>query len=147
MLAPNQTAASLMGNCIPLDKELREELRRTNISASAHWNIRRRFGGFSVRQSRLITLVQTEVARFYGQPLSCMTSRDKHRTSTWPRQVAMMLSYEFGLGSLKDIGRAFKRDHGTVISSTQTVNDLSSVYPEVRAELAALRSRLEGKIK
>jgi chromosomal replication initiator protein len=49
---------------------------------------------------------------------------------THPRTLVMHLSREFTKASYPVIGRAFKRDHSTVITAVRRSHDLIDMFPE-----------------
>ncbi len=90
-----------------------------------------------------IARIQDEVARFYGMPLSEMTSRRRQMPYARHRQVAMFLAREMTDQSLPMIGRAFGgRDHTTVMHACRTVE--AQVFDDqmLREDVRYIKARL-----
>lgn len=90
-----------------------------------------------------IKLVQSVVARAFGQPVEIMTSKERPQMKAWPRQVAMALAWELTGKSSTEIGLHFGgRDHGTVIHARTCVKNACDVEPETVKMMAKLREYL-----
>ncbi|WP_143533143.1 chromosomal replication initiator protein DnaA [Rodentibacter caecimuris] len=74
-------------------------------------------------QERLVTIdnIQKVVAEYYRIKVSDLKSKSRARSVTRPRQIAMALAKELTNRSLPEIGRAFDRDHTTVLNACRTV--------------------------
>ena len=74
-------------------------------------------------QERLVTIenIQKVVAEYYRIKVSDLKSKSRARSVTRPRQVAMALAKELTNRSLPEIGRAFDRDHTTVLNACREV--------------------------
>lgn len=74
-------------------------------------------------QERLVTIdnIQKVVAEYYRIKVSDLKSKSRARSVTRPRQIAMALAKELTNRSLPEIGRAFERDHTTVLNACRTV--------------------------
>ena len=68
-----------------------------------------------------------------------MTSKRRERSVARPRQIAMYLAKHLTTKSLPDIGRAFDRDHTTVIHAVKTIDDMCLKDPSFKAEIDSLR--------
>ncbi len=86
--------------------------------------------------------IQRKVAERYNIRVSEMTSKRRERTVARPRQIAMYLAKTLTTKSLPDIGRAFDRDHTTVIHAVKTVEDLRQKDSAFREETDELRRQL-----
>ena len=62
-----------------------------------------------------------------------------------PRQLAMYLAKILTPLSLPDIGKAFGRDHTTVIHAVKTIEDLIVRDKELAADVDLLSRRLKGE--
>lgn len=91
-----------------------------------------------------IEYVQKVVAEYYDIRVADMTSRKRPEHIAFPRQVAMYLSREFTNHSLIEIGRAFQRDHGTVLHAWRVVKDLMDVDPKIRDQIVFLTRKIKG---
>ncbi len=83
--------------------------------------------------------VQRKVAEHYNIRVSEMTSKRRERSVARPRQIAMYLAKHLTTKSLPDIGRAFDRDHTTVIHAVKTIDDMCLKDPSFKAEIDSLR--------
>lgn len=72
-----------------------------------------------------------------------MQSRTRKKAIVFPRQVAMYLSRRHTQQSLADIGKAFGRDHATVLHSIKVVTDRISRDVSVSAQLELLNRRVK----
>ncbi|MBC8208566.1 MAG: chromosomal replication initiator protein DnaA [Desulfobulbaceae bacterium] len=72
-----------------------------------------------------------------------MQSRSRKQAVVFPRQVAMYLSRQHTQESLADIGRAFNRDHATVLHSIKVVTERSLRDHSVSAQIDLLNKKME----
>ena len=86
--------------------------------------------------------IQRKVAERYNIRVSEMTSKRRERSVARPRQIAMFLAKHLTTKSLPDIGRAFDRDHTTVIHAVKTIEDLRQKDVAFREETDDLRRLL-----
>ena len=86
--------------------------------------------------------IQRKVAEHYNIRIAEMMSKRRDRPVARPRQVAMFLSKELTTKSLPDIGRAFDRDHTTVIHAVKAIEQLREKDPAFKEETDALRRSL-----
>ncbi len=63
------------------------------------------------------------VERFYHIEPGRLSSRSRVRTLLGPRQVAMYLCRKNTIASYAEIGRAFKRDHPSVVNAFQKISE------------------------
>ena len=93
---------------------------------------------------RRITIeeIQRKVAEYYNIRMAELVSKRRDRPVARPRQIAMFLSKELTTKSLPDIGRAFNRDHTTVIHAVKTIEDLRAKDPAFKEETDSLRRSL-----
>lgn len=86
-----------------------------------------------------ITTIQEVVANYFQIKGEDMTSKRRYAHVTWPRQIAMFLARKMNPNaSLKAIGEAFCRDHGTVMYACQSVKNQIEVNVEEREKVAQL---------
>lgn len=71
-----------------------------------------------------------------------LLSRSKRQHLVRPRQLAMYLCRRCSDASLKEIGRAFARDHTSVLYAVRVVEKRITERPQLRYELEALASRI-----
>jgi chromosomal replication initiator protein len=91
---------------------------------------------------RTIEQVMRAVARAYGVELDDLRSRSRRRSLVRPRQLAMYICRRSTDVSLKDIGRAFNRDHTSVMYAIGVVEQRVAQRPQLRYELEALARKL-----
>lgn len=88
--------------------------------------------------------IQRKVAEHYNIRLSEMTSKRRERSVARPRQIAMYLAKTLTTKSLPDIGRAFDRDHTTVIHAVKTIEDMCFADAAFKSEIDSLRRVLSA---
>ncbi len=91
---------------------------------------------------RTIQEIMARVARAYGLETDDLRSRSRRRRIVRPRQFAMYICRRSTEASLKDIGRAFNRDHTSVMYAIDVVERRALERPQLRYELEALAKRL-----
>ena len=93
---------------------------------------------------RCVTIeeIQRKVAEHYNIRVTEMTSKRRERNIARPRQIAMYLAKNLTTKSLPDIGRAFDRDHTTVIHAVKTIEDLQQKESSFKEEIGNLRRML-----
>jgi chromosomal replication initiator protein len=91
---------------------------------------------------RTIEQIMRGVARAYGLEPDELRSRSRRRRVVRPRQLAMYICRSSTDASLKDIGRAFNRDHTSVMYAIGVVEQRVAQKPQLRYELEALVRRL-----
>jgi hypothetical protein len=74
----------------------------------------------------LIEGIQRLVADYFGIPLETFLSRARPERIASPRQIAMYLCRLGEVITLEEIGRGFRRDHGTILHACRAVVDRMS---------------------
>lgn len=90
-----------------------------------------------------VSEVIAETAVAFGVTVQQMMSDRQSRSIAWPRQAAMYLAAEHTCKSLPQIGRAFARDHTTVMYAIRQVRERIEAPAQYRAFLAALEDARE----
>lgn len=72
-----------------------------------------------------------------------LQSRSRKKMITFPRQIAMYLARKYTQESLVDIGRAFNRDHSTVLHSIKVVSNQLLRDNSVSAQLEILSNKVK----
>jgi chromosomal replication initiator protein len=72
-----------------------------------------------------------------------LQSRSRKKAITFPRQIAMYLARKFTEESLADIGRAFNRDHSTVLHSIKVVSNHLVRDHSIGAQLEILSNKVK----
>jgi chromosomal replication initiator protein len=87
--------------------------------------------------------IQRAVCSHFRLSNAELTSKDRHKSVAFARQVAMYLCRQRLRCSFPELGRAFgNRDHTTVISAVRRVEALRHKDPQVKAHLEAIEQRL-----
>lgn len=90
-----------------------------------------------------VEMISELIAKQFNISITDMCSRSRKKKLTFPRQVAMYLCRKYTEDSLAEIGRAFNRDHSTVMHSIKKVTNLTVRDTSVGAQVELL----SGKIK
>jgi chromosomal replication initiator protein len=93
-------------------------------------------------RKRSIDEIMQIAARASGVSIDALRGPSRRRHIVRPRQLAMFLCRRFTDASLAEIGRAFQRDHSSVIYSLEKVEQRSLEQPQLRYELEALAQRI-----
>lgn len=91
--------------------------------------------------ARYVAKIRGVVADLYGIEPSDIAGPRRHARLVIPRSIAMQLAREHGL-SLPQIGRAFNRDHTTVLHACRKIAKLEAEDLQVAMSLCLLRERL-----
>jgi len=91
-----------------------------------------------------IEMISELIARQFRVSVAEMKSRSRKRALAFPRQVAMYLCRKYTDDSLADIGRAFNRDHSTVLHSIKKVTNLSVRDTSVNAQVKLLSEKVKS---
>ena len=91
-----------------------------------------------------IEMISELIARQFKVSINDMRSRSRKRRLTFPRQMAMYLCRKYTDDSLAEIGRAFNRDHSTVLHSVKKVTDLAVRDTSVGAQLELLNGKINS---
>jgi len=97
-----------------------------------------------VNKALTIEMITELISRQFRVSISDMKSRSRKKVLTFPRQVAMYLCRKYTDDSLADIGRAFNRDHSTVLHSIKKVTNLSARDTSVGAQVKLLSDRVKS---
>jgi chromosomal replication initiator protein len=81
----------------------------------------------------------------YGICRTELMSKSRKGNTNWARQVAMYLARLHTLHPLEQIGKAFGRDHATVIHAFGKVAEIMEQQPTRRFEVEFLRQKLQGR--
>lgn len=84
-----------------------------------------------------IEQIQLGVAARFRRPVGEMIHRGRTAEVVWPRQVAMYIAREHAAATFPVIGRAFRRDHATVMHAHRLVKRRIANDPEIRETVAA----------
>ncbi len=97
-------------------------------------------------EERIISIdeIQKTVATLYNIKPADLKSKSRHRTVTYPRQIAMFLSRRYGEFSFPEIGAAFGgKDHSTAIHAVKKIEKALETSAELRNSIKKLKKELE----
>jgi chromosomal replication initiator protein len=90
-----------------------------------------------------IERIQEHVAAHYGLTVAKLTSASREQKIALPRQVAMYLCRELAKETFQLIAEKFnKKDHSTVISAKERIEELLGSDPTVQTAVTALTGKL-----
>jgi chromosomal replication initiator protein len=95
-------------------------------------------------RARSLDEIMAETARAYGVEKESLRARSRKQSLVRPRQIAMYLARRYTDASLAEIGRAFSRDHTSVMYAIEVVERRIVEKPALRYELEALAQRVSG---
>lgn len=92
-----------------------------------------------------VAVIQQIVADEFGVTVDQIRSRNRDSVFSQPRMIAMWLARQTTARSTPEIGRAFGRDHSTVINALVRVDSWMEAEPQMRTRIAGLRARIDAK--
>jgi chromosomal replication initiator protein len=93
---------------------------------------------------RLVTIdnIKRQVSSYYNISVASLSSKSRTRSLARPRQIGMALAKELTQHSLPEIGRAFGKDHTTVLHATRKVAELRKDDSRIREDYENLLRQL-----
>lgn len=91
-----------------------------------------------------VEMISELIAGQFQVSVKEMQSRSRKKRLTFPRQIAMYLCRKHTDDSLTDIGRAFNRDHSTVLHSIKKVTNLTVRDSSVGAQVELLSDKIKS---
>jgi len=88
-------------------------------------------------------LIRDFIARQFKISIQDMQSRSRKKMITFPRQVSMYLSRKYTEQGLAEIGKAFNRDHSTVLHSVRVISDAIARNGSIRGQVKLLADKLK----
>jgi len=100
-----------------------------------------------VRDPKRITpeLIVDVVAEAHGVSPADIFSAKRHRTIVEPRQYAIYLTREMTSMSTLALGKAFGRDHSTIMHACDKVTDAIKANPELERKLQHLKDKIKDR--
>ena len=89
-----------------------------------------------------IEMIQAAVEDFYGISHQDIIGKGRARKIVRPRQVAIYLCRDLSETTLSSIGKAFNRDHTTVLHSCELISNQLQEDRNLREELEAVREKI-----
>ncbi|MFQ5353647.1 MAG: chromosomal replication initiator protein DnaA [Thermodesulfobacteriota bacterium] len=97
-------------------------------------------------EERIISIdeIQKAVSVLYNVKPADLKSKSRHRTVSFPRQIAMFLARKYGNFSFPEIGSAFGgKDHSTAIHAVKKIEKTLKGSAELRNSIKKLKKELE----
>ncbi len=94
-------------------------------------------------QELTVEAIRGFVASQFKTSVGDMKSKSRKKSIAFPRQVAMYLARKLTDHALTDIGRAFNRDHSTVVHSIRVITETIARNGSVRGQLDHLADKLK----
>ncbi|MCK4839294.1 MAG: chromosomal replication initiator protein DnaA [Desulfobulbaceae bacterium] len=82
------------------------------------------------------------IAKQFKTSTEELKSKSRKREVAFPRQVAMYLARKFTDQALADIGRAFNRDHSTVVHSVRVITNSINRNASVKGQVELLTNKI-----
>jgi chromosomal replication initiator protein len=83
------------------------------------------------------------IARQFKVTVSDLQSKSRKKNIAFPRQVSMYLARKYTELGLLEIGRAFNRDHSTVLHSVRVITEAMSRNGSIRGQVELLAKKLQ----
>jgi chromosomal replication initiator protein len=87
-------------------------------------------------------MIRDFIARQFKVSVQDMRSKSRKKTVTFPRQVSMYLSRKYTEEGLAEIGKAFNRDHSTVLHSVKVISEAIARNGSIRGQVKLLAEKL-----
>ena len=88
-------------------------------------------------------LIRDFIARQFKVSIADMQSKSRKKTIAFPRQVSMYLARKYTEQGLMEIGKAFNRDHSTVLHSVRVITGAMSRNGSIRGQVELLAKKLQ----
>ncbi|MEX2222861.1 MAG: chromosomal replication initiator protein DnaA [Candidatus Rokuibacteriota bacterium] len=82
--------------------------------------------------------IQEKAAEFFGLRFADMRAKGRTRAVAFPRQIAMYLARQLTHASLAEVGRAFGKDHTTVLHAVDKIQTLLKGDPKFKKSIDTL---------
>jgi chromosomal replication initiator protein len=89
-------------------------------------------------QTITIEHIEKTVAEFFGLRLADMRAKGRTNAVAFPRQIAMYLARQLTHASLAEVGRAFGKDHTTVLHAVDKIQSLLQEDPKFKKTIDTL---------
>ncbi len=94
-------------------------------------------------QELSVELIRDFIARQFKISVSDLRSKSRKKSVAFPRQVSMYLARKYTEQGLMEIGRAFNRDHSTVLHSVRVITEAMSRNGSIRGQVGLLAKKLQ----
>ena len=92
-----------------------------------------------------IEAIRGLVAAQFKVSVKDLQSKCRRKTITFPRQISMYLARKHTEESLSEIGKAFNRDHSTVVHSIRAINEAVLRNGSVRGQVELLSEKIQKR--
>lgn len=96
-------------------------------------------------QTISVEVIRDFLARQFKVSVDDMQSKSRRKAIAFPRQVSMYLARKYTDQALADIGRAFNRDHSTVVHSIRVITETMARNNSVRGQVEHLSKKMQQK--
>jgi chromosomal replication initiator protein len=83
------------------------------------------------------------IARQFKISVRDLQSKSRKKTIAFPRQVSMYLARKYTEEGLVEIGKAFNRDHSTVLHSVRVISEAMARNGSIRGQVELLAKKLQ----
>ncbi len=90
-------------------------------------------------------MVRDFIAEQYNVSVDELQSKSRKKSVAFPRQVSMYLARKLTEEALAEIGRAFNRDHSTVVHSIRVITEAVARNGSIRGQVEHLATRLRNQ--
>ncbi|HIJ79457.1 MAG: chromosomal replication initiator protein DnaA [Desulfobulbaceae bacterium] len=90
-----------------------------------------------------VVMIRDFVAGQFNLSVDELQSKSRKKTVTFPRQVSMYLARKMTEQALSDIGKAFNRDHSTVVHSIRVITEAIARNGSIRGQVEHLADRIK----
>lgn len=107
-------------------------MEREEMDSSAHTNT--------------LAIISEEVCKHYNMTFEHLTSPSREESVAKPRQVAFYIARELKHITFENIGRSFKKDHGTVMFGCKAVKDKIETDNKFKELVGAVMSKCQERL-
>ncbi len=90
-----------------------------------------------------VNVIRDFVAEQFNVSVGDLQSKSRKKIVAFPRQVSMYLARKLTEQALSEIGKAFNRDHSTVVHSIRVINEAITRNGSIRGQVEHLTGRLK----
>lgn len=94
-----------------------------------------------------VEMIRDFIAGQYNITVSDLQSKSRKKNIAFPRQVSMYLSRRLTEQALAEIGKAFNRDHSTVVHSIRVITEAIARSGSIRGQVEHLAERLQKQAR
>jgi chromosomal replication initiation ATPase DnaA len=98
-------------------------------------------------KSNKLEMITRGVCEHFEISVWDIKSKSRETRFAIPRMISMYLGYKKLVGTKKDIGKFFNRDHSTVINALRRIEGDMFIYPDFKKEIESIEMCLNGEKK